>query len=115
MLGVPFLALFFSLRGLVDAITSRPYHTYNLFIALAVGIAGFILSSAVLPRGSTALGIAVSGFVALAIVKYGSDSEVYLFYCNEDWEAVTDTCHASVGHAIEQAQFEFGPLRFTEA
>ena len=68
LLGVPFLALFFSLRGLVDAITSRPYHTYNLFIALAIGVAGFVLTMGLLPRSWTAYGIAASSSASLLVL-----------------------------------------------
>lgn len=66
--GVPFLALFFSLRGLVDAATATPYHTYNLFIALTVMAAGMVLSSAALPPALRPLGIAVSGSAALLVL-----------------------------------------------
>lgn len=56
----------------------------------------------------------VSDFAALAIVKYDSDSGVYLFYCDKDWNSVTDTYHENVDRAIEQAEFEFGSLRFID-
>jgi hypothetical protein len=51
-------------------------------------------------------------FKALAIARYGSDSEVYLFYCDADWNAVTDTLHDDIEHAVSQAEFEYGPLEF---
>lgn len=56
----------------------------------------------------------VSDFAALAIVKYDSDSGVYLFYCDKNWNSVTDTYHENVDRAIEQAEFEFGSLRFID-
>jgi len=66
--GVPFLALFFSLRGLVDAATATPYHTYNLFAALGVMIAGVVVSSLALPPDLRPLGVAASGSVAMAVL-----------------------------------------------
>lgn len=66
--GVPFLALFFSLRGLVDAATATPYHTYNLFAALGVMVAGLTVSSIVLPPDVRPLGIAASGSTALLML-----------------------------------------------
>ncbi|HYW24225.1 MAG TPA: lipopolysaccharide biosynthesis protein [Terriglobales bacterium] len=66
--GVPFLALFFSLRSLVDAASATPYHTYNLFAALGVMAAGLVVSSVALPAGLRPLGIAASGSVALIVL-----------------------------------------------
>ncbi len=55
-----------------------------------------------------------SDFAALAIVKYDVDPGVYLFYCDEDWNAITDTYHENIEDAIKQAAFEFGPLEFID-
>jgi hypothetical protein len=43
----------------------------------------------------------------LAICKYDDDEGFYLFYCDDEWRAVTDTYHASVQDAKEQAAFEY--------
>src|SRR3954452_22922987 len=31
--------------------------------------------------------------VALAICQYDGDSQYYLFYCDDEWNVRTDTCH----------------------
>jgi hypothetical protein len=41
----------------------------------------------------------------LAICR--ADGGFYLFYCNADWEPVTDSWHATQEQAIAQAEFEF--------
>lgn len=66
--GVPFLALFFSLRSLVDAASATPYHTYNLVAALAVMAAGLVVSAVALPTDLRPLGIAASGSIALMVL-----------------------------------------------
>ena len=45
----------------------------------------------------------VSDFYALAICKYENDSGYYLFYCNSEWDAITDTYHDTIERAKEQA------------
>jgi hypothetical protein len=40
------------------------------------------------------------------------DPGIYLLYCDHDWNAVTDTYHDDRDHAIAQAEYEVGPLRF---
>lgn len=50
---------------------------------------------------------------ALAIAQYEDDVSVYLFYCNSEWEVVSDTCHESVAAAIAQAEWEFERLSFS--
>ena len=59
-------------------------------------------------------GQVVNQFAALAITQYKSDSGVYLFYCDIDWNPVTDTYHGDIEGAIAQAELEFGPLEFIE-
>ena len=66
--GVPFLAIFFSLRGLIDAAAVRPYHTYNLAVALAVTIAGYAIASVVLPARALTVGIGLSGSLGFALL-----------------------------------------------
>ena len=48
----------------------------------------------------------------LAIAQYEDSSDVYLFYCTESWEVVTDTYHDSEQDAMAQAEFEFDNLEF---
>ncbi len=43
----------------------------------------------------------------LAICRYEGDAAVYLFGCDEDWEAVTDTWHETLEDAKAQAEFEY--------
>ena len=57
-------------------------------------------------------GAEVTEFAALAITQYDGDEGVYLFYCDEAWETVSDTYHDSVEDAISQAEFEFEPVEF---
>lgn len=46
----------------------------------------------------------------LAIAQYDGDTDVCLFYCTEEWEVVTDTCHQTQEQAVAQAEFEFTGL-----
>jgi hypothetical protein len=46
-------------------------------------------------------------FYGLAICKYENGGGYYLFYCNEDWETITDTWHETMEDAMEQAEFEY--------
>jgi hypothetical protein len=59
-------------------------------------------------------GEVVKGFAALAIARYDGEAGVYLFYCDADWSAITDTYHETIEQAIAQARFEFGPVSFAE-
>lgn len=43
----------------------------------------------------------------LAICRYGDGEGYYLFYCDREWEVVTDTHHQSVEDARSQAEFEY--------
>ena len=43
----------------------------------------------------------------LAICRYESDVGFYLFYCDGEWNVVTDTYHESVEEARNQAEFEY--------
>ena len=50
----------------------------------------------------------ISDFAGLAICKYhDTEKEFYLFYCDAEWNVVTDTCHQSIDDAKSQAAFEF--------
>lgn len=68
------------------------------------------LTSANTPTGSvrhTTGGVELKTFHGLAIGKYDDESGVYLFYCDADWNALTDTWHADLLSARAQAAFEF--------
>ena len=43
----------------------------------------------------------------LAICRYENDEGFYLFYCDTEWNVMTDTWHESAEHAREQAEFEY--------
>jgi hypothetical protein len=43
----------------------------------------------------------------LAVCRYEGDSAVYLFGCDEDWNAVTDSWHETLEEAKSQAEFEY--------
>jgi hypothetical protein len=43
----------------------------------------------------------------LAICKYEVDPGYYLFYCDPEWNPVTDTYHGSVEAAKKQASMEY--------
>lgn len=68
------------------------------------------------PTGNTrhvVTGERVERFAALAICRYDDPGEgVYLFYCDDAWNVVTDTLHESVAAAEEQARFELGEVAF---
>lgn len=46
----------------------------------------------------------------LAICQYEDDSGIYLFYCDSEWNVLTDTWHETVEGAQDQASFEFEGL-----
>lgn len=43
----------------------------------------------------------------LEICQYDGDSAYYLFYCDENWNVITDTWHQTIDDAIKQAEFEY--------
>jgi len=43
----------------------------------------------------------------LAICNYENSNGFYLFYCDKNWETITDTFHDTVEDAKDQAEFEF--------
>jgi hypothetical protein len=73
--------------------------------------------SGITPTGNTRHivgGHETSDFDALVIARHDDDQGVYLLYCDETWEAVTDTFHLTVDDAIAQAEFEYGTVSFQE-
>lgn len=55
----------------------------------------------------------VTTFATLVLAQYDHDSGINLFYCDENWNPVTDTYHDDLEHAVAQAEFEFDPVAFT--
>jgi len=43
----------------------------------------------------------------LAICKCDDEAGFYLFYCDENWNTLTDTYHDSLAEAERQAEYEF--------
>ena len=43
----------------------------------------------------------------IAICKSPDDESYYLFYCDSQWNVITDTLHQTVEIAEQQAEFEF--------
>jgi len=43
----------------------------------------------------------------LAICREKSEYAYYLFGCDNDWQAITDTWHESIDTAKQQAEFEY--------
>lgn len=52
-------------------------------------------------------GTRMSPPAALAICKDDRGGAFYLFYCDEDWEPMSDTWHQTLEEAKEQAEIEF--------
>ena len=73
-------------------------------------IAHITLESRHQPTGRTKHsmgGVGMRRPVALRIVKDGSTPGFYLEYCDADGMPVTDTWHATLDDAFDQAEFEF--------
>ena len=52
-------------------------------------------------------GIPLGAAAGLAICQYRIEGEFYLFYCDNNWNTLTDTCHESLARARQQAEFEY--------
>jgi len=52
-------------------------------------------------------GVLQPPFQGLAICSNEGDAGYFLFYCDEDWDTVTDTWHRSIEEARAQAEFEY--------
>jgi hypothetical protein len=46
-------------------------------------------------------------FVGLAICRCEEENCFYLYYCDSDWNEITDTWHQTLVGATHQAEFEF--------
>jgi hypothetical protein len=74
-----------------------------------------IVGSDVTPTGVTVhrLNSGVMGpAAALAVCQYEGEEHCYLFYCDAEWNVVTDTWHQSLEFAVKQAEFEYLGLSF---
>jgi len=49
----------------------------------------------------------MGAFPRLAICQYEGDVGCYLFYCDENWETITDTLHDNLEEAKMHAEFEY--------
>ena len=53
-------------------------------------------------------------FYGLAVAQYDHCiDEVYLFYCDSDWETENDTVHSSIQEVFDSAQQKFG-VQYTD-
>ena len=50
---------------------------------------------------------------ALAICRYDGEDGYYLFGCDSNWNAVTDTWHTTLEEAQAQAEFEYESVTST--
>ncbi len=55
-----------------------------------------------------------SDYAALVIAQYPGDDSYDLLYCDEDWNAVTDTFHLDLDSALHQAAFEYHGVSFRD-
>jgi hypothetical protein len=75
-----------------------------------------IIGADVTPTGNTVHRFHPDGVMgpaaALAICQYEGEKGCYLFYCDTEWNVVTDTWHESLGEAMKQAEFEYSGISF---
>ncbi|WP_425618268.1 hypothetical protein NA78x_001971 [Anatilimnocola sp. NA78] len=52
--------------------------------------------------------------VALAIARYDSDPQIYLFACDKDWRVRGDLAYSSISSAQQDAEryYEVSPIRW---
>src|SRR5262245_54841164 len=78
-----------------------------------------IVGDGVTPTGKTVHRLHPSGVMgsaaALAIYQYDGDGCCYLFYCDTEWNVLTDTWHESLEAAVKQAEFEYMGLTIVRA
>ena len=74
------------------------------------------VTASVTPTGSTRHvvgGTLLAPAAALAIARYPGGEGYYLLYLADTGHVVTDTLHASVQSAFDQAAFEYEGLKWT--
>lgn len=49
----------------------------------------------------------MKAFPRLAICQYEGEESCYLFYCDENWETITDTLHSNLDEAKKHAELEY--------
>jgi hypothetical protein len=49
----------------------------------------------------------VASVAALAICQYSGNEDFYIFFCDSDWEVLTDLCRETMDAALGQAEFEY--------
>ena len=49
----------------------------------------------------------MSNFAALAVARYEGEEKAYLFYCDRDWNVITDTLWRNVAESVERARAEY--------
>ena len=75
-----------------------------------------IVDDTVTPTGKTVhrfhLGGVMGPAAALAICQNDEEECYYLFYCDAEWNVLTDGWHESLELALRQADFEYRGLSF---
>jgi hypothetical protein len=75
-----------------------------------------IVDDCVTPTGNTVHRFHPSGVMgppaASAICQYDGEACCYLFYCDAEWNVMTDTWHESMAAALRQAEFEYAGIAF---
>lgn len=51
-------------------------------------------------------------FERLALAQYDADEQVYIFYCDADWNCLNDTLHPDLASAEARAEKEFVGITF---
>lgn len=56
----------------------------------------------------------VTDFASIALAQYDDHPGVYIFYCDADWNVITDTLHGDLADAAEQAAVEFEDVELVD-
>jgi hypothetical protein len=75
-----------------------------------------ILDTRHIPTGKCAhivTGELINSVAGLAICQYTGEDSYYLFYCDQNWHTLTDTWHATLQDALNQAEFEYEGTKST--
>jgi hypothetical protein len=52
-------------------------------------------------------GVVDPRFSGVAICQFEGRQDFFLFYCDEEWNHITDTWHMTLSEAMRQAEFEY--------
>ncbi len=69
-----------------------------------------VLDESIVPTGRTRHevgGELMGPATGLVIAQFHGNGGFYLYYCDSDWQVVTDTYHDSMVAAQEQAEYEY--------